>query len=53
MFVAGMLALTAPAQAQTVASGGAFAGVVGSGLWIIAAIVAVVCALVFRSTVSR
>jgi hypothetical protein len=31
----------------------AIAGVVGSGVWIIAAIVAVVCALVFRSTVSR
>jgi hypothetical protein len=31
----------------------AIAGVVGSGLWIIAAIVAVVCTLVFRSTVSR
>jgi hypothetical protein len=31
----------------------AIAGVVGSGVWIIAAIVAVVCALWFRSTVSR
>jgi hypothetical protein len=31
----------------------AIAGVVGSGVWIIAAIIAVVCALVFRSTVSR
>jgi type IV secretory pathway TrbD component len=31
----------------------AIAGVVGSGIWIIAAIVAVVCALAFRSTVSR
>lgn len=28
-------------------------GVVGSGVWIIAAIIAVVCALAFRSTVSR
>jgi ABC-type antimicrobial peptide transport system permease subunit len=31
----------------------AIAGVVGSSVWIIAAIVAVVCALLFRSTVSR
>ena len=31
----------------------AIAGVLGSGVWIIAAIVAVVCALWFRSTVSR
>ena len=31
----------------------AIAGVVGSGVWITAAIVAVVCALWFRSTVSR
>jgi hypothetical protein len=31
----------------------AIAGVVGSSLWIIAAIVAVVCVLWFRSTVSR
>ncbi|HEY0631884.1 MAG TPA: hypothetical protein VGC98_07495 [Thermoleophilaceae bacterium] len=31
----------------------AIAGVVGSGVWIIAAIVAVVCVLWFRSTVSR
>jgi hypothetical protein len=31
----------------------AIAGVVGSGVWIIAAIVAAVCALWFRSTVSR
>jgi hypothetical protein len=31
----------------------AIAGVVGSGVWIIAAIVAVVCLLWFRSTVSR
>jgi hypothetical protein len=31
----------------------AIAGVVGSGVWIIAAIVAVVCALWVRSTVSR
>jgi hypothetical protein len=31
----------------------AIAGVVGSGIWIIAAIVAVVCVLWFRSTVSR
>jgi hypothetical protein len=31
----------------------AIAGVVGSGVWIIAAIIAVVCALAFRSTVSR
>ena len=31
----------------------AIAGVVGSSLWIIAAIVAVVCTLWFRSTVSR
>ena len=29
------------------------AGVVGSGVWIIAAIIAVVCAIGFRSTVSR
>ena len=29
------------------------AGVVGSGVWIIAAIIAVVCAVAFRSTVSR
>ena len=29
------------------------AGVVGSGVWIIAAIIAVVCAVMFRSTVSR
>ena len=28
-------------------------GVLGSGLWIAAAIVAVVCAILFRSTVSR
>jgi hypothetical protein len=31
----------------------AIAGVVGSGVWIIAAIIAVVCVLWFRSTVSR
>jgi FtsH-binding integral membrane protein len=31
----------------------AIAGVVGSSVWVIAAIVAVVCALWFRSTVSR
>jgi hypothetical protein len=31
----------------------AIAGVVGSSVWIIAAIVAVVCVLWFRSTVSR
>ena len=31
----------------------AIAGVVGSGVWIIAAIVAVLCVLAFRSTVSR
>jgi hypothetical protein len=31
----------------------AIAGVVGSSVWIIATIVAVVCALWFRSTVSR
>jgi hypothetical protein len=28
-------------------------GVVGSGLWIAAAVVAVVCAILFRSTVKR
>jgi len=28
-------------------------GVLGSGLWIVAAIVAVVCAILFRSTVRR
>jgi hypothetical protein len=28
-------------------------GVIGSGVWIAAAIVAVVCAILFRSTVSR
>jgi hypothetical protein len=28
-------------------------GVVGSGLWIVAAIVAVACAILFRSTVRR
>ena len=31
----------------------AIAGVVGSSVWIIATIVAVVCALWFRSTISR
>ena len=31
----------------------AIAGAVGSGVWIIAAIIAVVCAVAFRSTVSR
>ena len=31
----------------------AIAGVTGSGVWIIAAIIAVVCAVAFRSTVSR
>jgi hypothetical protein len=31
----------------------AIAGVVGSGVWIIAAIIAVVCTVAFRSTVSR
>jgi hypothetical protein len=31
----------------------AIAGVVGSGIWIIAAIIAVICAVMFRSTVSR
>ena len=28
-------------------------GVIGSGLWIAAAVVAVICAILFRSTVSR